>query len=334
MATIQDVADKAGVSIATVSHVLNNTRFVSDETRSVVLEAIQKLNYHPSAAARSLSSRKTQTIGMVISDITNIFFGRMIQGVLDVITPQDYNLILCTTGDIVAKEEEYFQLLFGRAVDGVIAAAASQKWSTFQLVEAGQIPIVFVDRMFEGLKGPFVGVDNEKGAYEAITHLVRNGHRRIGLVAGKAGMSSMEERFDGYKRALAENGIPFDPDLVIFEALSVEGGKVAALQLLNRPDPPTAIFSNNNQLTLGVLLAFRELNRKCPDDIALACFDDHPWSIVASPALTCVRQPDYEIGRVAANLLLDMLAGEPIKTDRVILDPELIVRESCRVAGQ
>ena len=334
MATIQDVADRAGVSTATVSHVLNNTRFVSDETRSVVLEAIQELNYHPSAAARSLSSRKTQTIGMVISDITNIFFGRMIQGVLDVITPQDYNLILCTTGDILAKEEEYFQLLFGRAVDGVIAAAASHRWSAFQFVESGQIPIVFVDRMFEGLKGPYVGVDNERGAYEAVSHLVRNGHQRIGLVAGKAGMSSMEERFEGYKRALAENGIPFEPDLVVFEALSVEGGRVAALQLLSRADPPTALFSNNNQLTLGVLLAFQELHLQCPDDIALACFDDHPWSVVASPALTCVRQPDYEIGRVAANLLLDILAGVPVEQDRVILSPELVVRESCGVGAQ
>ena len=331
MATIQDVADRAGVSIATVSHVLNNTRFVSDETRAVVLEAIQELNYHPSAAARSLSSRKTQTVGMVISDITNIFFGRMIQGVLDVITPQDYNLILCTTGDIAAKEEEYFQLLFGRAVDGVIAAAASQKWSTFQLVETGQIPIVFIDRTFEGLKGPFVGVDNERGAYEANIHLVRNGHQRIGLVAGKAGMSSMEERFDGYKRALTESSIQFDPDLVVFGALTVDGGREAALRLLNRPDPPTAIFSNNNQLTLGVLLAFQEMNYNCPDDISLACFDDHPWSVVASPALTCVRQPDYEIGRVAANLLLEMLAGESIVADRVILSPELVVRQSCHV---
>ena len=331
MTTIQDVADRARVSIATVSHVLNNTRFVSDETRALVIEAIQDLNYHPSAAARSLSSRKTRTVGMVISDITNMFFGRMIQGVLDVITPDGYNLVLCTTEESIAKEEEHFQLLFGRAIDGLIAAATSRRWGTLQLAEAEQIPMVFVDRMFEGMDGPFVGVDNERGAYEAVSHLLQDGHERIGIVAGLFGMSSMEERVAGYRRALREHHAPVDEALIAFGILSVEGGKQSSLELLSNPAPPTALFINNNQLTLGALQAIQQLGWKCPEDVALACFDDHPWAGVACPPLTTVRQPDYEIGYTAARILMKMISGEPIAHDRVILKPELIVRQSCGI---
>ena len=333
MATIQEVAARAGVSIATVSHVLNNTRFVSEETRAVVLEAIRELNYHPSAAARSLSSRKTRTIGMVISDVSNIFFGQMIQGVLDVISAEDYNLILCTTSESLAKEEEYFQLLLGRAVDGLIAAAISERWATLQTVEAKKIPVVFVDRTFEGMEGPFVGVDNVQGAYKAVCHLIGDGHRRIGVVAGLAHMSTMCERVDGYRRALQEHEIGYDESLVVYSNLSIDGGRQAALQLLSRPDRPEAIFSNNNLLTLGVLLAIQELGLVCPEHVALACFDDHPWAGVVSSPLTVVRQPNYEIGRQAAIMLLQLLSGQQLEQQRVIFPPELVVRRSCKVGG-
>ncbi len=333
MATIQDVAARAGVSIATVSHVLNNTRFVSEETRAAVLEAIRELNYHPSAAARSLSSRKTRTIGMVISDVSNVFFGQMIQGVLDVITPEDYNLILCTTSESLAKEEEYFRLLLGRAVDGLIAAATSERWGTLQTAEVRKIPVVFVDRTFEGMEGPFVGVDNSRGAYEAVSHLIGDGHRRIGVVAGLAYMSTMRERVDGYRRALQEHAIGYDESLVVYSNLSIEGGRQAALQLLGRADRPEALFSNNNLLTLGVLLAIQELGLACPDHVALACFDDHPWAGVVSSPLTVVRQPNYEIGRQAAIMLLQLLSGQPLERQRVIFQPELLVRSSCKAGG-
>lgn len=331
MATIRDVAKRAGVSTATVSHVLNNTRFVSEETRATVLQAIRELNYHPSAIARSLSTRKTQTIGMVVSDITNIFFGEMIRGVIDVITPYDYSLLLCTTGESPTREEEYLQLLFSRRVDGFIAAATSQKWAPLQLVEAVQIPTVFVDRTFEGMNGPFVGVDNEGGAYQAVSHLIQDGHERIGIVAGLARMSTMQERLQGYKRALRDHSIPLDEQLVLFGELSVEGGRRCTLELLNAIKPPTAIFLNNNLLTLGALLAIKQLGWKYPQDVALVGFDDHPWASIASPALTTVRQPVYEIGCTAANMLMKMLAGESIIEERVLLKTELIVRESCKV---
>lgn len=331
MKTIQDVAKKAGVSTATVSHVLNNTRFVSGETKETVLQAIHELNYHPSTIARSLSTRKTNTIGMVVSQITNPFFGEMIRGVVDVITPQSYSLLLCTTEESPDQEEAYFQLLFGRAVDGFIAAATSRKWAAMQMLEAAQAPIVFVDRKFEGMSGPFVGVDNEGGAYQAVSHLIQDGHTRIGLVAGPSSLSTMQERLRGYRQALQEHGIPFDERLVACGDLRVDEGRRCALGLLNSPSHPTALFCNNNSLTLGTLLALKQLERKCPDDVALAVFDDHPWAAVASPALTAVRQPAYEVGRTAATLMLQTLGGEPIAQARVILKTELVIRQSCKL---
>ena len=330
MATIQDVANRAGVSTATVSHVLNNTRYVSAETREAVLKAIRELHYYPSAVARSLSTQETRTIGMMVSDITNIFFGEIVRGVVDVISPLDYQLILCTTEDEVAREEQYFDLLLSRRVDGLIAAATSRKWTPLQVVESQHIPVVFVDKRFEGMKGPFVGADNTGGAYTAVSHLIADGHTRIAVVAGLAGMSSMEERVEGYRRALQERGLPIDESLIVYGPLSVEGGQAATKRLLTSPDPPQAIFSNNNLLTLGTLLAIKDLGLRCPDDVALACFDDHPWAAVASPAPTVVRQPDYEIGRTAAGLLMRMLAGESLAEEQILFKPELIVRESCR----
>lgn len=331
MPTIRDVAARAEVSTATVSHVLNNTRFVSAETREAVLHAIRDLNYHPSAIAQSLTTHKTHTVGMVISDITNNFFGQMVRGALDTITPFDYTLLLCTTEESLIREEEYLQLLFKGKVDGFIAAATSQKWGMLQIVEAFHIPIVFVDRVFEGMRGPHVGVDNEFGAFQAVSHLIEDGHRRIGIVVGPAQMSTMEDRLAGYRQAMEAHGLPVDDSLIGFCALSSASGRCCAQELLNRADPPTALFTNNNFLTLGALLAFQDLGRRCPEDVALIGFDDHPWAPVTSPPLTSVRQPDYEIGRRAADLLLRMLAGEPVGDERVLLRPELIVRASCRV---
>lgn len=330
MANIQDVALRAGVSTATVSHVLNNTRFVTDETREAVLAAVRELHYHPSAVARSLSTRRTRTIGMVVSDISNFFFSELVRGVIDAIAPHDYHLLLCTTELAPSREEEYLRLLFDRTVDGFVAAATTQKWSALQLAEAVDVPVVFVDRTFEDMNGPYVGVDNAGGAYRAVSHLIEDGHRRIGIVAGPVGMSTMEERLAGYRRALLNHRLDPREEWVACCELSIEAGQAAATQLLTLSRPPTALFCNNNLVTLGTLRAIQQLHRRCPDDIALAAFDDHPWARMAAPALTVVSQPAHEVGRTAGLLLLRMLAGETVE-ERTVLPTELIVRDSCRV---
>jgi LacI family transcriptional regulator len=328
--TIRDVAERADVSTATVSHVLNDTRYVSAETKSAVLEAVRALNYHPSAIARSLSIRKTYAIGMVASHTTSVFFGEMSRGVLDTIIPHNYKLLLCSTEDDPALAEEYFEMLLGRMVDGFITATVSQNRTTLKLLETAQVPVVFVDLTFEGMKGPFVGVDNEGGMYEAVSHLVERGHRQIGILAGLSGMSTMEERLAGYRRALRDHGIALDERLVRFCRLSIEEGRDVALGLLREVPLPTALVANDNNMLLGILLALQQLGLECPEDVALIGFDEHPWASVTSPAITVVRQPSYEIGRTAADILLKMLAGKAVVDDHVRLKPKFIVRDSCR----
>ena len=328
--TIREVASRAGVSTATVSHVLNDTRYVSDETRTAVLKAVRELNYHPSAIARSLSTRKTYAIGMVASHTTSVFFGEMSRGILDAVMPHNYKLLLCSTEDDPALAEEYFEMLLGRMVDGFITATTSQNRATLKLLETTQVPVVFVDLTFEGMNGPFVGVDNEGGMYEAVSHLIGNGHQRIGILAGPAGMSTMDERLAGYRRALQDHGIPLDEQLVRFCRLNVEEGRASAVELLQEATLPIGLVANDNNMLLGILLALQQLGLKCPEDVALLGFDEHPWAAVTTPAITVVRQPSYEIGRTAANMLLKMLAGEPIAENYVRLKPEFIVRETCR----
>ena len=329
MATIRDVAKRAGVSTATVSHVLNGTRFVSDETRLAVTEAIHALSYHPSAIARSLSLRRTYTIGMVASHTTSVFFGEMSRGVIDAISPQGYKLLLCSTEDDPVLVEEYLRILLGRTVDGFLTAAVSQNATTLRLLATANVPVVFVDLTFAGMLGPFVGVDNTGGMHLAVSHLVRHGHRRIGLLAGPADMSSMHERLSGYRRALDDHGIPFDERLVRFCKLTVAAGCAAAVDLLRDMPLPVALIGNDNNMLLGIMRALAELDLRCPDDVAVLGFDEHPWASVMTPPITVVRQPSYEIGRVAGVMLIKMLAGEPVDVACTRLQPELIVRESC-----
>lgn len=329
MATIRDVAKRAGVSTATVSHVLNGTRFVSDETRLAVTEAIHALSYHPSAIARSLSLRRTYTIGMVASHTTSVFFGEMSRGVIDAISPQGYKLLLCSTEDDPVLVEEYLRILLGRTVDGFLTAAVSQNATTLRLLATANVPVVFVDLTFAGMLGPFVGVDNTGGMHLAVSHLVRHGHRRIGLLAGPADMSSMHERLSGYRRALGDHGIPFDERLVRFCKLTVAAGCAAAVDLLRDMPLPVALIGNDNNMLLGIMRALAELDLRCPDDVAVLGFDEHPWASVMTPPITVVRQPSYEIGRVAGVMLIKMLAGEPVDVACTRLQPELIVRESC-----
>lgn len=328
-ATMRDVAERAGVSKTTVSHVINNTRFVEEETKQRVLQAIAELGYYPNAAARSLTTKRTGTIGVVISDATNLFFSEVMLGIEDVLQPENYGLIVCNTDEILEREAHYLELLLSQRVEGIIAAATSQRWAILAEAEVQHTPIVFMDRTFKDSKGPYVGVNNERGAYSGTQHLIEQGHRQIGIFAGFQRLSTMRERLAGFRQALHEHGIFLPEAWVITSTLSIEAGRKAACQLLSRPERPTALFINNNLLSLGVLLAIKELGLRCPEDIALVGFDDHPWAAVSNPPLTVVRQPTRELGQIAAQMLLALINGERPAESRVILECELIMRKSC-----
>ena len=330
-ATIKDVALRAQVSKTTVSHVINGTRFVEEETSRRVLEAAKELGYRPSTVARSLTTNRTQTIGIIVSDTSNHFFGELIRGIETVVTGENYSLLVCNTDERLEREEHYLNLLLSRQVDGIIAAATSQRWSALEQVDMKHMPIVFVDRTFEGMDDrPYVGIDNRGGGYLGATHLIDCGHREIGILAGFQRLSSMRERLDGFRQALHDHDIPLREEWVVTSPLSPEAGRQAALQLLSRQDRPKALFINNNFLSLGTLLALKDLGLRCPDDVALVGFDDHPWAAVADPPLTVVQHPTIDIGQEAARILLALLNGETLPTMKSLIGCKLIVRQSCR----
>lgn len=329
-ASIKDVAARAGVSKTTVSHVINGTRYVEEETRKKVLQAIQDLHYRPSSAARSLTTKRTSTVGVVISDSSNPFFSELLLGVEEILRPQNYAVIICNTNEALEYESHYLNLLLNQRVDGIIAAATSQPWIELSKAEVQHTPVVFVDRAFEKLDGFFVGVDNKAGAYLGTQHLIQCGYRKIGILAGMDRLSTMRERQDGYCQALNDAGLPINREWIIPSPLSVDGGREAMRRLFNQPQRPDAVFINNNLLALGALLEMREIKDISSDEIGIVCFDDHPWAAVSYPPLTVVRQPTREIGHVAANMLLTLIKEQPVLEKRVILNCEIVERKSCR----
>jgi LacI family transcriptional regulator len=331
-ANISDVAEKAGVSKTTVSHVINQTRFVEDDTRQRVLAAIEELGFRPNSLARSLTTQRTGIIGMVISDSSNHFFGEMIQGVEEILLPEKYAVMVCNTNETLEREAHYLDLLLSQRVDGIIAAATSQRWVELTRAVVQHTPVVFVDRSFDNMEGPYVGVENQQGGYLGVRHLIDCGHRDIGILAGYDRLSTMRERYAGFRQALEEGGLPVRPEWVVGSPLTIEDGRAALQQILSLPERPSAVFINNNLLSLGALLELRELGVRCPEDLALAGFDDHPWAAVADPPLTVVRQPAHALGRTAANILLSLINHQPVTTTRVLLACELVVRQSSRVA--
>lgn len=348
---IKDVADMAGVSTATVSHVINGTRFVREETRRKVLEIVEALNYHPSSIARGLATNSTQTIGLIISDITNPFFTAVARGVEDEINQHGYHTIFCNTDEDPAREDEYLRLLFAHQIDGLIISPTGT-YSERLIRMAEDVPIVLLDRQAVGLEAPLVGVDNEGGGYQATRYLIELGHRRIGVMTGLESISTLADRVRGYKRALREAGLPIDEALIVradprfyvnqlstanqdssvtpLTNLQMTPNAFQALQqLLDLPDRPTALFVTNNQMILGTLHAFRQRQLRCPEDISLVSFDDNDWSSLFSPPLTAVRQPTYQLGQMAAEFLMKLIHHQQF--DRPVPCPvELIVRESCR----
>jgi len=332
--TISDVAYRAFVSKTTVSHVVNGTRYVEEGTKQRVLEAIAELGYRPNRVARSLTTKRTGAIGMIVSDASNQFFGDMLRGVEEALRPANYALIVCNTDEALEREDHYLNLLLGQRVEGIIAAATSQKWAVLAQAEASHTPIVFVDRRFEGLDGPYVGADNVGGAYQGVCHLIRCGYREIGILAGFQRLSAMRERLQGYQGALGDAGIELNDEWLITSELSIEAGRAATQRILSLPHRPRALFVNNNLLSLGALLEIKAMGLRCPQEIALVGFDDHPWAAVCDPPLTVVRQPSRAIGSKAAEMLCTLIGGEAVEPPSVEMACELVVRQSCCVQAR
>jgi DNA-binding LacI/PurR family transcriptional regulator len=329
IATIKDVADLAGVSVATVSYVINKTKPVAPETAARVYKAIEALDYKPNAVARSLRTRNTFTLGVIVSDITNPFFAALVRGVEDFAREHGYSVLICNTSEDPDNERLYLDLLSRRRMDGVLLAPVGANHDLInQLVKKG-MKIVFVDRFIANINVPAILSKNEEGAYSATSHLLSYGHQKIGIVLGLPHISTTQERLAGYRKALREHGIEPDPRFEIRGESRVSEAREACLQLLSQRDRPTAIFATNNFMTIGVMQAIHKLGLKCPDEISVVGFDDFEWTEAFSPPLTTVAQNPYKMGVVAARILMDWLSHDRRACFTCIrLETELRIRGS------
>ncbi|MEA3485180.1 MAG: LacI family DNA-binding transcriptional regulator [Candidatus Aerophobetes bacterium] len=328
--TIKEVAKEANVSFSTVSRVIRNAKNVHPKTRKKVLRAIKKLNYHVDAGARGMVKRQTKTIGVCISDISNPFYPLLVRGVENTINKFGYNLLLCNTDENGEKEEVYLKLILEKRVDGLIIAPTGQDISYLKEFTRRNIPIVFIDRKTEGIPADAVCADNVQGAFSAVEHLIKLGHKRVAMIAGLKAVTTTQERIQGYLEALRAYHIKADDSLMVEGSSKIEGGIKATEVLFKLSSPPTAIFSSNNLMTLGALVALKRLGKNVPKDVAIVGFDDLEWAEVLNSPLTAVSQPTYTIGTTAAQLLIQRLLGEgPAKKQTIVLKTELIIRRSC-----
>jgi LacI family transcriptional regulator len=331
MATIREVAGRAKVSIGSVSNVLSGSARVSPAVRERVTRAIAELDYHPNQIARSLKTRQTHLLGMIISDITNPFFPQLTRGAEDAALKHGYLLVAANTDDQVEREKHVLSVLRNRRVDGILLVVAPSKegFGHIERTLSAGIPIVCLDRVPAGLTVSSVAVDATYGAEMCIRHLITMGHRSIGIITGNLNLQTAVDRLEGYRNALREAGIEVDPSLIVEGDFRTESGYLKTKDLMLGPTRPTALFVSNCMMGLGALRAIKEIGLRCPADLAIAVFDDLPGNGSFSPEVTAIVQPAYEIGYQGAELLIREIEGE--KSDvpaKIRLRPELRVRES------
>ncbi|MBW9118029.1 LacI family DNA-binding transcriptional regulator [Rhizobium cauense] len=326
-----DVAATASVSVATVSAVVNGTAPVSPELRGRIEDAIAAIGYKRNAIARSLKTGATKTIGLVIADITNPFFTDVVAVIQDVLHRAGYAMMLCCTDEDPEQQEEQISLLLDRMVDGLIIAPAGDDHALERVLKRAGIPTVLIDRINHGIAADAVVLDNQRAVLDAIDYLVGLGHLRIGYISGSHDTSTGLGRLAGYRGALENAGIPYDDALVRIGNFREKDAYHAAMQLLVMPDRPSAIFSANNLMVIGVMKAIRDMGLRCPDDISVSSFDDFPWADVFQPSLTTIAQPVQAIGEHAAQLILERLATRMDRPPRqIVLSGRLMIRSSCR----
>lgn len=327
--TIRDVAEAAGVSIATVSRVLNNTDHpVGAATRQRILLSAESLGYRPNVAARSLRTERSSTIGVIADDIIGPFATKIIRGIQDRLKPEGYLCVIISADWDPDAEREAIHDLVSRSIDGIIFSETWHK-TAVEMLDVASKPYVFVHRQF-AVAGQFSAIPDElAGAKLATSHLVELGHRRIGYINGPEHYYASEVRLQGYQAALASAGIAYDSELVARGDWVVDGGYAAACQLLRATPRMTALFAGNDLMAAGAIYALRDAGLRVPEDVAVVGYDDREISRIFRPALTTVTLPCYEMGQASAQMLLDRMAGRSEAGEEVKVRGRLIVRQSC-----
>lgn len=336
--TIHDIARKTGISVSTVSRVLNHKTAnyrISKKTETLVLQAAQELNYQPNQLARGLRLKKTQTIGLVAPDLSNPFFAYVIKSVQTVAHGLGYSLVVCDTDESLEMEIEHLNLLRSKGVDGLIIMPVGQKHHHIASLLHEGLPMVLLDRCFDELNADAVMVDNYRGAFEATEHLIRYGHSHIAIIKGLADTFTNNGRVQGYKDALARHGFAVDESLIVGRDFGKENGYIETKLLLQRASPPTAIFAASDLITLGALQAIFEAGWRIPEDISLVAFDDMDFAPFVMSPLTAVAQPKEVMGEIAVKLLVQQIKEDGIReANRIVLKPKLIVRDSVRLIAK
>lgn len=329
MSNIKDVAKKAGVAPITVSRVINNSGYVSDEVRGRVEQAIAELNYIPNRLGPSMRSKRSNTIGLIVSDITNPFWTTIVRGVEDATYKAGYHLFLCNSDESANKEQEYVELLLSRQVDGFLVAPAETRFASLELIQKQSKSVVLLDRHIEGTGVDIVRGDSKGGAYVLTKHLLDLNHKRIVLLNGSNSVSTAIDRAEGYQNAMREAGFRDDDMKIFWGEFSQASGYRQALEVLQLRPRPTAIVAANNFIAIGAIRVLDRSGLQIPEDMSLVVFDDLPENISLRPFLTSATQPAYEMGFLAANTLFDCLKNKTtIETKEIILPFELNVRSS------
>ena len=327
--TLKDVAERAGVSYATVSRVLANKPNIREATRQRVLRAVKETGYRPNRTARSLRARSSRIIGVIISDIVYDFFPPMVRAIEDHVAAHDFALFLCNSDEDPAKEKHYVNLLVEENVAGVIIAPTVESSdSVGQLLDVN-IPVVSVDRRIKNSANiDSVVINNAKAAFELVDHLVSNGYERIGAVMGSPEFYTARERCAGYRQALEHHGIAIDEELIATAPPTTANGYALTMQMLRTNPPPAALLTSNHLLASGAFMAIKESGLNIPNDIALVTFDNSYWTALVEPGLTVAAQPVYDLGAMAARLLIDRITAPESACQNVALDAEIIIRGS------
>lgn len=326
--TMQQVAKLAGVSMATVSRVLNGASTVDPQLAERVRLAMTSLNYQPNRAARALAGSRSGHLGLMVTDIQNPFFIDLIRGVEETAQQNGYLIIMCNTAEDLHKEQQYSEILAAEAVAGVVLVPVQERVKSLEHFKARQIPVVTVDRRVRDRSVDAVLIDNVAAAREAVAHLIVNGYRRIGIITGPLSTTTSRERLLGYRQALQEANISLDPALEQHGSYTEETSRHFTHTLLDLDPPVQAILTANNRLTVGALRTLYARGKHVPGDVALVGFDEVHWAVPDLVSITTVIQPTYDLGRTAVQRLLQRLNQADAPRQEIILQHQLQVRES------
>ncbi|GIQ68313.1 catabolite control protein A [Xylanibacillus composti] len=329
--TIYDVAREAGVSMATVSRVVNNNPNVKPQTRKKVFEAIERLGYRPNAVARGLASKKTTTVGVVIPDISNMLFSEVARGIEDIANMYHYNIILCNADKRKEKEIKVINTLLEKQVDGLLFMGGSVTDEHVQAFRTSSVPIVLCATRDETNQYPYVDIDHQQAAFDAVNALVQDGHRDIAMISGNLqDTNNGYSRYMGYKEALEKNNMPFREEYVRIGNYRYDSGIESMKYFLELEQRPTAVFAANDEMAVGAIHAIQDSGLRVPEDISVISVDNSRIASMVRPQLTAIAQPMYDIGAVSMRLLTKLMKNEKIEDTRVVLPHELVKRHSTR----